>query len=801
MPQRPKVLFVMPQLYKGGAETALVNLLQALGPDTIEAHLLLVNQLRWPGVTSLTGHVPPWVRLHSVAEKRPHLVQLGLEALARVWEKLGGARPAFGAFRPLRGQQFDWAISYGEWTPPQWVARQVRATHKAAWMHADLDKAPYFDGETYFKWDACYERYLFASEDSRKSSEAAWPPLRGKSSCVHNVVDAASVRQQADQALLPQDDAVFARGLPVVLTCANVRPEKNHLRQIEAMALLKQRGVKFIWLNAGILQEGSTVVQQVHTAVQAAGLEDCFLLPGARENPFPLMRKADVLAVFSDFESWSLVITEALALGKPVLATRTSGAQAQLTDGVDGLLCDFSAEAMADTLERFLTDGALRQKLAAGAAAHSTQPPRGLAEFTALLRGELPVAPPPPPSGKKRILYLLDDANYPSGARNATALQAQALQDEFEVSVLALRQAGAEARARFVGLPFVEVPALRRADSLHHPLGQVLLGRGFSLKARFLKLRQAAAILTQRQDAFNLRLFGGPLLPVLEQYDIVVVASEASMFRPLAARLQKAKKVQWIHTDYARWKNISVWARRVTRRDAALYAHFDAVVTLSDNIRADFAALYPALAGRAHSIPNLVDEAGICEKAAAPCPQTDGLAPFNIITLGRMEAEKNLDGLLDAAARLAGGGQPFHWYLVGGGRLLPHVQKRVHALGLTGNVISTGPLENPYPLLAACDVMVLLSHYEGTPVTIDEAKVLGVPVMATRVGGIPGQVADGRTGLLLSPGDGLAARAAEALAGMMQHPQQLQTFRQNLATSPNHNADTLRKLEQLFTEI
>ncbi|NLW79970.1 MAG: glycosyltransferase [Ruminococcaceae bacterium] len=407
----------------------------------------------------------------------------------------------------------------------------------------------------------------------------------------------------------------------------------------------------------------------------------------------------------------------------------------------------------------------------------------------------------PEPGAKKRILYLLDDVNYPSGVRNATALQARALQGRFDVSALSLHPAGPEARALFAGIPFVDTSALQPLNSLHHPLGQVLVGRGYTLGQRLLKLRQARAIIAQRQEAFNLKLFGGPLLPVMDNYDIVVVASEASMFRPLAAQLKKARKVQWIHTDYARWKNYTLWARRMTRHDASLYAGFDAVVTLSALCRDGFLALYPALAGKTHSIRNLVAEDTIRQKAGAGLAQSTALAPFNLITIGRLEAEKNLDALLDTAGRLAREGHAYHWYLVGDGRLAQHVRKRIQAEGLADKVILTGQMDNPYPLLAACDVMVLLSRYEGTPVTIDEAGVLGVPVVATQVGGIPDQICDGQTGRLLPLGNDLAQRAAAVLAGMIKDPHQLRAFRQNMAGAGPQNQATLARLEDLFSAL
>mgnify|MGYP002508080331 CR=1 FL=1 len=58
----------------------------------------------------------------------------------------------------------------------------------------------------------------------------------------------------------------------------------------------------------------------------------------------------------------------------------------------------------------------------------------------------------------------------------------------------------------------------------------------------------------------------------------------------------------------------------------------------------------------------------------------------------------------------------------------------------------------PYPLMKRCDWFVLLSQYEGTPVTIDEAMILGVPVIATDVGGITEQMGRYKKGVVLKSG-------------------------------------------------
>ena len=98
------------------------------------------------------------------------------------------------------------------------------------------------------------------------------------------------------------------------------------------------------------------------------------------------------------------------------------------------------------------------------------------------------------------------------------------------------------------------------------------------------------------------------------------------------------------------------------------------------------------------------------------------------------------DRLLEIAAELKQQGFLFHWYLVGDGVLFPQIKELRDRHGLQSEVTLTGALQNPCPLLKQCDLMVLFSEYEGTPVTIEEAKVLGVPVLANDVGGVREQI-------------------------------------------------------------
>lgn len=142
-------------------------------------------------------------------------------------------------------------------------------------------------------------------------------------------------------------------------------------------------------------------------------------------------------------------------------------------------------------------------------------------------------------------------------------------------------------------------------------------------------------------------------------------------------------------------------------------------------------------------------------------------------TVGRIQDVKNQAGLVDAFAQLQAL-LPEHKHrlrlaIVGDGPLLPALRQQVEAAGLTDVAWLPGARTDIAQLMQGFSVFALPSIAEGTPVTILEAMASGLPVVATRVGGIPEVVAGGATGRLVAPGD--AGALAEALASYCRDPE------------------------------
>ena len=164
--------------------------------------------------------------------------------------------------------------------------------------------------------------------------------------------------------------------------------------------------------------------------------------------------------------------------------------------------------------------------------------------------------------------------------------------------------------------------------------------------------------------------------------------------------------------------------------------------------------------GSVHLVPNA------WESAEAPASRAEarrslGIAevgPPAIGWVGRLSREKGADVLIEALALPSLSEAEVH--LVGGGGAEPELRRRAESLGLTNRIAWHGWVAEAGELMAAFDVLALPSRTEGTPMVLFEATAVGVPVVASAVGGVPEVLGEGFN--LVPAGD--APALAEALA-------------------------------------
>lgn len=170
-----------------------------------------------------------------------------------------------------------------------------------------------------------------------------------------------------------------------------------------------------------------------------------------------------------------------------------------------------------------------------------------------------------------------------------------------------------------------------------------------------------------------------------------------------------------------------------------------------------------------------------CERRAL------GLGPGpELLFVGDLTGDKGIRELLEALDELARRGLAVRLQVAGEGPLARELEQRAARPGDVPRVRRLGSL--PASELArwyrGVDLLVLPSRAEGTPLVVMEALSSGLPVVASRVGGIPDLVDDGRTGLLVPPGDSRAL--ARALEEVLADPERLARLRRRiLETEPD----------------
>jgi len=155
-------------------------------------------------------------------------------------------------------------------------------------------------------------------------------------------------------------------------------------------------------------------------------------------------------------------------------------------------------------------------------------------------------------------------------------------------------------------------------------------------------------------------------------------------------------------------------------------------------------------AARAHVIRN-----GIDMTRFAPSPARDGAVTRGPIigTLARLIPSKGIRILLDAIPHLLQKYPEALLLVGGGGEEQEALERQARALGIADRVVFVGPVQDPRDFYRRLDVFVLPSLDEAFGLVVLEAMAMGLPVIGTRVGGVPEVLTHGVNGWLVEPGD------------------------------------------------
>ena len=361
-----KVLIVMSSLYNGGAERSLVNFLNELPEDKYQVDLLLfkrqgmfisqlpesVNVLQTPNaVEKLYGSVSKSGKyffakvggtlISKILTKNPR------EKRAFRWKHFYG--PCIGKLE----EHYDVAMAYISGEILYYIDEKVNADKKIVWIHNDYRTAQHPK-----KYDYPHlknmDKIVSISDSCVDILKEEFPEFSDRMCYLPNLTSSTVLHKRADD-FYPEE---FDKDGINILSVGRLNEQKGFDMAIKAAAIMKQKKAAFKWFIIGTGELKEELEKQIH----AENVEDCFILLGARENPYPYIKNCTVFIQPSRYEGKSVVLDEAKILAAAIVATAYPTVGDQLQDKVEGMVVPMNPEGIAKGLLEMMENEELRNK-------------------------------------------------------------------------------------------------------------------------------------------------------------------------------------------------------------------------------------------------------------------------------------------------------------------------------------------------------------------------------------------------------------------------------------------------------
>lgn len=378
---KPRIFIAMHYMEIGGAETALVGLLNALDPARVDVDLFLYDHRG-----EMMQFIPKWVNLlpqipkYSVLE-RPivELVKRGFWgiAAARMSAKLIGKLtnvPSFSmdVFTSLftnkllpticPQKKYDLAISF--LTPHTYVKNKEMAKKKIAWIHTDYTIYPIAKNVELPIWSS-YNYIASISNDVTRTFLQVFPSLAPKIVEIENILSPSFVRKRAE--LQDVDKEIRQEGAITLLSVGRFSDAKNYDNVPDICKhLINETKLNIKWYIIGYGGNEALIRQKI----KEAGLEEHVILLGKRTNPYPYIKTCDIYVQPSRYEGKSVTVREAQMLCKPVVVTNFPTAPSQIRSGIDGVIVPMDNEGCAHGLAEVICDKPLQERIIAHLKTH-----------------------------------------------------------------------------------------------------------------------------------------------------------------------------------------------------------------------------------------------------------------------------------------------------------------------------------------------------------------------------------------------------------------------------------------------
>lgn len=276
-----------------------------------------------------------------------------------------------------------------------------------------------------------------------------------------------------------------------------------------------------------------------------------------------------------------------------------------------------------------------------------------------------------------------------------------------------------------------------------------------------------------------------------KEYDVAISFLEGDRCKFISRHVKAKKKIAWIHVNYAD-------AKFEPGYDRESLSLMDTIVLVSEDCKRDFDAAFPEFSKKSLIIENILSAEYVQGRAKEKIDFSVDKSKINLVTACRISNKsKAIDRAVRAFARLKQDHMIDNlvWYIIGDGSDLELIRTMIHDNQLESNIKLLGMQLNPYPYFKDMSMFFLPSLWEGKPMVVTEAFMMGLPALVTEYSSAREQVRDGVDGLIV---DNSEQGIYEGLLRIIEHPEIIEDLKKNVLQTDYSNIEEMEKIEALI---
>lgn len=732
-----KYLFMISSMQIGGAEVGLVDVMNELS-KTNKVDLVL---LRKEG--ELLKKINKKIKIYGILDKNRSPL---LNKIIRIMYFMGGIFTKI-VYKITIKEKYDVECAYLEGYPAVFISNSPnKNSTKIASIRVGLKKhqlkiernkyGRMLLKKAYKKMDRIYT----VSELTTKEFVEKYPQFSSKTSTIYTYFDIKSINEKANE----KCKEIYNKKYFNILAVGRMDEQKSYDRLIKSFNEVHK---KYPNTHLHIIGKNDTEYgNKIKTMIKTMKLEDCIILEGIIENPYPYIKNADVLVSSSLYEGFPRVVNEALALKQLCIGTDVTGTKEALKHGKLGILVEDNINGLTNGMIKVIENKKIKENYITELSKYDGNKKHFFEKFEELTHK------------KKSLLIILPKLSIGGMEKAAINLiNIGKLNEKYDLTLFLVYRG----ENNYCYLLPKDIKLKVMCPSKWNYFGKIIA-------------------------AIKLLLYG--VYFKFKKYDIAVSYSHQHKILAKLARTASHNNICFIHSNIEMSRNEKQLKKLLSNLK---YENFKKLICVSDNGQQTLKRLINR--NDIHSVNNLFDGDNILEKSKESIDdyQFDKNIP-TFINVGRHdESVKKLSRIIEAMKKLNEQGYKYNVLFIGDGESHEQYKSLKKEYNLY-NLSIIGARKNPYKYYKYSSACVLSSKSEGYPVVFLECMMLNIPILTTDVSDARKDI-EGKYGIVVENNDN---SIYEAMKRFLDHPFDIQ----KKFDYKKYNEDIITKLTNIFEE-